>query len=166
LFAIASSPPTPVIYQRRTEVPSSRTSGSSSRPGHAGHMAPYPMGTFYSRWTGRGHPVVSTRPSLEGTGRSGRRLAPNTSPLSYVRRIGSPDSQASVKLRLTLKTVRHAFLFLAGCSFSALRLPSGPLHQNRYSDRGVRPDEAPKPSTSASVPSSVDSLALTSHSRA
>ncbi len=35
-----------------------------------------------------------------------------------------------------------------------------------HSDRAERPEAAPKPSTSASVPSSVDSLAFTSHNRA
>jgi hypothetical protein len=69
-------------------------------------------------------------------------------------------SQASVKLRLTLKTATGSLLFQPPVTFYPGFLP------NAYSDRGMRPEEAPKPSTSASVPSSADSLALTSHSRA
>jgi hypothetical protein len=70
-----------------------------------------------------------------------------------------------VKRPLTVRT--------AGVVSYSVPAPQGPgglffvrPARKRQSDREVRPEAAPKPSTSASVPSSVDSLAFTSMSRA
>lgn len=74
----------------------------------------------------------------------------------------------SVKLRLTL-TGKATSYSLAG-GFESSILPFRPLQWGRemtdYSDLEVRPEDAPKPSTKASVPSSEDSRALTSRNRA
>ena len=74
----------------------------------------------------------------------------------------------SVKLRLTL-TGRATSYSLAGGFESSILPPasfSGGREMADYSDLEARPEEAPKPSIRASVPSSEDSLALTSRNRA
>ena len=74
----------------------------------------------------------------------------------------------SVKLRLTL-TGKAASYSLAGSFESSTRylLPSSWKEETPdYSDLVARPEDAPKPSTRASVPSSEDSRALTSRNRA
>ena len=54
---------------------------------------------------------------------------------------------------------------LSGRRFERPHFLAG-LYRTPYSDLACRPEEAPKPSTRASVPSSEDSRALTSHNRA
>ncbi len=74
----------------------------------------------------------------------------------------------SVKLRLTL-TGKATSYSLAGGFESSTRYLLSPFGEEEiadYSDLVARPDEAPKPSTRASVPSSEDSRALTSRNRA
>ena len=88
-------------------------------------------------------------------------------PYPMPRESTSGFSQASVKLWLTLKSRKARGLPSMPFSPSASSAGGWPFSApDAYSDRGVRPEEAPKPSTSASVPSSLDSLAFTSHSRA
>jgi hypothetical protein len=73
----------------------------------------------------------------------------------------------SVKLRLPL-TGKAASYSLAG-GLSPAPVTSFPFREAEipdYIDLVARPDEAPKPSTRASVPSSEDSRALTSRNRA
>src|SRR5579884_315865 len=109
------------------------------------------------------HFARCTREPLPTLGRPLRR----TAPLPYGERINLRGAcrTGRVKRLLTLRT--------ASLVSYSVRAPQGPFRRaarplalSFQSERDDRPEAAPKPSTSASVPSRVDSLAFTSHKRA
>ena len=72
----------------------------------------------------------------------------------------------SVKLRLTLTGKVTSYSLAGGFEFQHSFLLTFWGGGEDYSDLETRPEDAPKPSTRASVPSSEDRRALTSRNRA
>ena len=150
-----------LLHLRRSRMRLPLPYGDSAHPGWTPTVRPYPM-RFPPRG-GQTHPCFLTDHPPPGD-REERSRGPNKSPYPMRRESESRLSQGHFKHLLTLTTAHAA-------TYSLPPNPTGPanlhiLRQNAYSVRGERPEETPKPSTSASVPSSVDSLAFTSHSRA
>ena len=156
-----------LLHLRRSRMRLPLPYGDLHTPG--GQRPPLPYA--FSITGGQPAPRSTTLPPLPANRRrAGRRTKTGPPTLCGENRGSSGCRKASVKHPLTLRTARAA-------TYSLPPDPTGPanlhfLRQNAYSVRnahrvrGERPEEMPKPSTSASVPSSVDSLAFTSHSRA